>query len=513
MARAKWNIETVRTRLKEISPNIDVLETEYKNNETKMKCLCAIHNHEFHTAWAQLQAGHGCPICGGSAPLNMEIVKERLSKINENIEILDTEYVKLSHKMKCRCKIDGHEWFAHAGNLLHNNRGCPRCAKNERIDTEKALIRLANETSNITFGEFEYKNQFTRIPCKCDIDGYEWSPIFNSLVRGSGCPVCANKSVATGINDIATTRPELVKYFKHESDAKSNTCGSNFKVDMICPDCWQERKFSLAQLSRQGFACSVCGDGISRNNKIMINMFKQLGIELITEYKIKGYRFSYDGKFEVGSKQYLLEIQGSQHYRYSGRGRGLEFEIENDKNKKKVAIDNGYVYIDVDCNKFDYNYIKDNFTKSLSNIIDLQHINWDECFEFSYKSLVATACKLRQDSNNTMTTTQIADCLGLTNATISTYLKLGNKLGLCEYVTTQEAKRIQLENMSKPSMIKAKKVVQLTLEGEYIETYDSMMDAYQKTGVGQSGICSCCKGTKAYANGYRWMYYSDYKKE
>lgn len=512
MARIKWNIETVKIKLNEVNPNVELLETEYVNNATKMKCLCKIHNYEFSTAWAQLQTGHGCPMCGGSMPLTMNIVKERLSKINDNIEILDDEYVNLHHKMKCRCKIDGYEWFVHAGNLLHNNRGCPRCAKNERMTTEQALERLIESTIDIEFGEFEYKNQRTKIPCKCKIDGHEWNPIFNSLVRGSGCPVCVGKTVMTKRNDVASSRPELLKYFKNQYDAESYTEGSNKKVDMVCPDCGSERVFPIAQLTAQGFSCKICGDGISRNNKIMINMFQQLGIELLTEYKIKGYRYSYDGMFVANGKKYLLEMHGSQHYEYSGRGRQLEYEIENDKIKKQIATKNEYVYIDVDCNIFDYDYIVSNIKKSIGDILDLSNVNWKECFDFSYKSLVVLACEIRANSNNEKTTGEIGREIGMTKSTISGYLKLGNKLGLCKYDPKIDGHKVQLQNNKKSSQKLSKKVVQLTIDGSYIKEFDSMHMAYRETRVSPSCICNCCKGKKDSASGFKWMYLEDYKR-
>ena len=39
--------------------------------------------------------------------------------------------------------------------------------------------------------------------------GHTWDAIMGNRGKGSGCPICANKSVLAGFNDLATTHPEL----------------------------------------------------------------------------------------------------------------------------------------------------------------------------------------------------------------------------------------------------------------------------------------------------------------
>lgn len=39
----------------------------------------------------------------------------------------------------------------------------------------------------------EYCGIKNRIKCKCKVCDYEWEPISDSLMRGRGCPICAQK--------------------------------------------------------------------------------------------------------------------------------------------------------------------------------------------------------------------------------------------------------------------------------------------------------------------------------
>ena len=52
---------------------------------------------------------------------------------------------------------------------------------------------------------------------KCS-KGHSWKAQIKHRVIGTGCPVCANKVILPGYNDIATTHPELVLEWDHEKN-------------------------------------------------------------------------------------------------------------------------------------------------------------------------------------------------------------------------------------------------------------------------------------------------------
>lgn len=59
----------------------------------------------------------------------------------------------------------------------------------------------------------------------------------------------------------------------------------------------------------------------------------------------------------------------------------------------------------------------------------------------------------------------------------------------------------------------AKPVIKLSLSGEYIKEYESMLSAESETGVNNSSIAKCCKGASKYksAGGFMWQYKSDFE--
>ena len=109
--------------------NIEILG-KYTNTRTKIKCKCKIDGHEWEATPGNLLRNHGCPICGGTIKKNHEEFINELNKINDNIEIIG-EYINNRTKIKCKCKIDGYEWETKPNDLL-NSHGCPICGEKLR---------------------------------------------------------------------------------------------------------------------------------------------------------------------------------------------------------------------------------------------------------------------------------------------------------------------------------------------------------------------------------------------
>lgn len=54
-------------------------------------------------------------------------------------------------------------------------------------------------------------------------------------------------------------------------------------------------------------------------------------------------------------------------------------------------------------------------------------------------------------------------------------------------------------------------VVQLSLTGEYVNTFASIKDAAQALGIERASISICCRKPNRTGRGFRWMYQSDYE--
>jgi hypothetical protein len=71
-----------------------------------------------------------------------------------------------------------------------------------------------------------------KVSWKCHL-GHSWAATISSRLRDRGCPICSNKKVLPGYNDLATTDPQIAAE-AYEWDPKTLTRGSQKKVQWKC---------------------------------------------------------------------------------------------------------------------------------------------------------------------------------------------------------------------------------------------------------------------------------------
>jgi len=173
-----------------LNKNIELITT-YVNSSTKIKCRCKIDGHEWEAMPNSLSRGSGCRKCQKrKSNKSPQEFKEKLFKINPQIEVL-CDYYRADIKIKCRCKIDGLEWEARPHSLLRGI-GCPKCG-NVYKKTHKEWLSSCKLNKNIELLS-KYKSFRTKIKCRCKIDGHEWEAMPHNLSKGSGCRKCRTRN-------------------------------------------------------------------------------------------------------------------------------------------------------------------------------------------------------------------------------------------------------------------------------------------------------------------------------
>lgn len=322
-----------------------------------------------------------------------------------------------------------------------------------------------------------------------------------------GCPCCSNKIIEKGINDIATTNPEMIHYFKNKEDVYNNGKGSHKKVCMICPGCKSEKYMRIEELFIYGFACNKCKDGFSYPEKIVSNVLAQLNVKYTTQLSKKHFKwcdkYRYDFYFELNDTTYIIETHGNQHYKksfaYDG-ARSLKQEQENDAYKKQLALNNGInEYIVLDCRESDLDWIKKSiFSSKLNEIFDMSHIDWVKCEEFARTSLIEKVCEYW---NEVKCIKYTCEKFNLTKGTVQRYLKIGTRLSLCDY------------DPKKGNQIKPKPIVKIIcLNDECV--FDSIVEASKHYKVSASSISmSCIHGRNVeYDEAFQDLYFMYYDK-
>ena len=93
---------------------------------------------------------------------------------------------------------------------------------------------------------------------------HRWTAPISQRSQGTGCPVCANRLIVAGLNDLATTHPELARAGDGTWDPRLFLSGSHTKVNWIC-DVDRRHIYTCSINERaRGVGCAIC------NGKVVV---------------------------------------------------------------------------------------------------------------------------------------------------------------------------------------------------------------------------------------------------
>lgn len=171
------------------------------------------------------------------------------------------------------CRKCNKEYFSSVYSR-YNGTGCPYCNNkilvkglNDLATTNPNLAKEWNYEKNKGLNPSDvFENARRKVWWICRKCNYEWEAALYSRSRGTKCPACANKKVIKGLNDLATTNPELLK----EWDFKKNVIlpsevviGSRKKIWWLCD---KKHSYMKSLVERKnGGGCPYCC-----NQKVLI---------------------------------------------------------------------------------------------------------------------------------------------------------------------------------------------------------------------------------------------------
>lgn len=100
----------------------------------------------------------------------------------------------------------------------------------------------------------------TKVQWRCSVDPrHVWESTPKTRKRSPGCPVCLNKVILPGVNDLATTDPELASELRQADQAHTTHRGAHAKLDWICTsDASHQWSASVVSRTRLGAGCPYC---------------------------------------------------------------------------------------------------------------------------------------------------------------------------------------------------------------------------------------------------------------
>lgn len=227
-----------------------------------------------HSTEAQIRGRvkFGCAVCGNrQVESGFNDLASRFPEIanewdySSNGGLLPTEVMFGARQNAHWVCSRGHKWISPITYRTSTDFGCPYCSNRKAWAGDNDLVALFPDLAK----EFdENRNSVSAsevIPSStksyfwlCPLGHSYWaSP--SKRIEGVGCSVCSGTTMQAGINDLATTHPDLVSQWDFDQNTlqpSEVTAGSSKKVNWICP---QGHSYLSPIKNRvKGSGCNIC---------------------------------------------------------------------------------------------------------------------------------------------------------------------------------------------------------------------------------------------------------------
>lgn len=162
----------------------------------------------------------------------------------------------------------GHRWQVTVNNRTSSHTDCPYCSgkaawpgETDLASRFPELTREWHPTKNLPLTpECVLPRSEKKVWWRCGL-GHVWRATVHSRTDGCGCPVCANRAVAPGVNDLASQFPRLAKEWHPTKNGAITpdtvAPGTTRKVWWHCEK-GHEWQASVASRTCGGSGCPVC---------------------------------------------------------------------------------------------------------------------------------------------------------------------------------------------------------------------------------------------------------------
>lgn len=231
-------------------------------SNSKMKWKCST-GHIFEATIKNRVNGRGCPVCANRTVLKgFNDLGSKFPTIAKQAYGWDPEkFVHGSNKLMSWICENNHIFQCKISERTIRGIGCPYCANvkvlagfNDLKTTHPDIAAKANDWNPEEFIAGSPKKK----SWKCEI-GHIFTSEIRLMIRSKGslCPICSRKEIVSGVNDLATSHPELAKDAVGWNPA-DHAPNSHKKVRWQCQE-FPQHKFDQ-EISKRvlGQGCPFC---------------------------------------------------------------------------------------------------------------------------------------------------------------------------------------------------------------------------------------------------------------
>ena len=330
----------------------------------------------------------GCPYCshnkvlGGFNDLATLLPDIAAEWSGRNYPLLPTQVtVFANRKAWWKCKDCGREW----NTLISTRSGgskCPYCSGYIFLkgfnDLQTTHPEIASEwpEKNLPLKPDEVNAKSRKnVWWRCSKCGNEWKSVINARVKGTVCPVCAEREVLAGYNDLATTDNQLLSEWDYEQNKLKPTEVSRTSAKRAWWKCRHGHSWCMKINERTilNKGCRICEqEYLSLFPALAVSYYSnrkglkaELGSDRLLGVPLETYIASEKLAIESGSSDENIEIMKA----YMCKQRGIRLiklpmkgtELDYANNLKK-AFQNVHIFISSDTEE-DVEIIKNTFER------------------------------------------------------------------------------------------------------------------------------------------------------
>ena len=347
-------------------------------------------------------------------------------------------------------------------------------------------------------------------------------------IKGKGCPICSNKQLLQGVNDLETwcnnnNREEILKDWDYTQNSflpKDVTYGSNRMCNFICHICGYKWKTVISSRTTQKTGCLKC-------SKRVKSSFPE---QAVYYYLKKNFPDTVNGDRNILQGKeldiYIQSINTAIEY----DGETWHKDTKKDKIKDELCKKNGIVLYRIreeNCESI-YNYNSTIYTyryqdwKHLNVIImrllsklGIEDKNVDICRdEYKIKEQYYTdglkdqlgniypdiAKEWHPNKNGNITPYSVLPdthdsyywlcpkCGNTYKAMVKNRVRMKSACPICGKIQASKKQMIRVKNITTG------------------EVFENVTEASKKYNIDRGGILACCRGITKTSHGYEWMY-------
>ena len=311
-----------------------------------------------------------------------EVHPELVSEWSEKNLLLTPDGITFGSNKKVWWKgTCGHEWQASV-KARSNGEKCPICSGARVIaginDLQTTHPEIASEWSekNLPLKPDEVNAKSRKnVWWRCGKCGNEWKSVINARVKGTVCPVCAEREVLAGYNDLATTDNQLLSEWDYEQNKLKPTEVSRTSAKRAWWKCRHGHSWSMKINERTilNKGCRICEqEYLSLFPALAVSYYSnkkglkaELGSDRLLGVPLETYIPSEKLTIESGSadenieimKAYMCKQRGIRLIKLPMKGTELDYA-----NSLKKAFQSVHIFISSDTEE-DVEIIKNTFER------------------------------------------------------------------------------------------------------------------------------------------------------